>query len=294
MSDELNPLLYGAGATNEAVTYRALFQLHSQMAQALTEYVDEEARIPNASWQVVAVEAQTLGNLYEKFPSGAVWGVLDFRDQPGGAFLLLTAQAARSLVGLGGQGELMDNEFAMVDFHLGMVGEAFSQAWTDIAQLDPQLGTFPEAPTLADLQEIFMGLTLHTPLITTTFRVTVPGRPVERILLAIPEPYLIPLSSSMAAAAELTVSNADTEEMPQRLAHLADVPVPFAVHLGTTSMTVNELQNLEEEDVILLDQAVAEPLVAVAGSGAKLLVRPGTTPDGARKAVEIVGLVGDG
>jgi len=68
------------------------------------------------------------------------------------------------------------------------------------------------------------------------------------------------------------------------------VPTPVVVYLGATTMTVAELQSLEEEDVILLDQEAAAPLVIELGGGARILGKPGTSLDGARRAVQIVRL----
>lgn len=134
-----------------------------------------------------------------------------------------------------------------------------------------------------------MGLSPGTPLVVTSFRVGVPGQPLAKLVLAIPQPYLIPLGQSLEAAAEMTYLNGKDDAIEERLDHLGDVPMPITVTLGSTQMALADLQNLEEEDVIMLDQPVGSPLLCEMG-GARIWVKPGTTPDGLRRAVLVVSL----
>lgn len=278
--------------SGNSTQFRALYYLGSQMAQALTEFVDEEGQTPQASWTVTAVDLQPYAQVAERFARDAAWGVIQFTEQPGGAFLLVSLEAARSILAIPQGKKFTDDHFALLDILLNRVTEVYSQAWADMAVLDPQLGTFPEAPSIGDLQEIFMGLGPGTPLTCTSFRVSVPAQPLAKVVLAIPQPYLIPLASSLEAAAEMTYLNGNDDAIEERLDHLADVPIPIQVTLGTATMTLAELQNLEEEDVIVLDQHAMSPLSVDVG-GARIWAKPGTTLDGMRRAVEIVRLGND-
>lgn len=274
-------------AGGNSTQFRALYYLGSQMAQALTEFEDEDQGTPRASWSVTAIELLPFSQITERFATASYWGVIQYTEQPGGAFMLLSADTARVLVGAPPARNLTSEHLSLLDTVLARVTDVFGQAWADIAALEPQLGVFEEAPALDELQEIFMGLSGSTPLASTSLRVAVPGQPLGRLILAIPQPYLIPLQQSLEAAAEMTFLNGKDDAIEERLDFLGDVAVPISVTLGTTEMTVSELQNLEEADVILLDQLVTTPLDVSLG-GARVLGKPGTSADGQRRAVQIV------
>lgn len=280
------------GSGGNSMQFRALYYLGSQMAQALTEFVDEEGTTPSATWTVTAVDLQPFSQLAERFARDSLWGIIQFTEQPGGAFLLLSTDAGKALIAAPPDKPLGDDQLALLDTVLNRVTEVYAQAWADIAVLEPQFCTFPEAPDIAELQEVFMGLSPATPLVCTAFRVNVPGQPLARLILAIPQPYLIPLAQSLEAAAEMTYLNGKDDAIEERLDHLGDVPVPVTVTLGSTQMALSDLQNLEEEDVIVLDQAVGSPLACDMG-GARIWVKPGTSQDGLRRAVQIVSLGSD-
>jgi len=278
------------GLGGSSAQYRALYYLGSQMAMALTEFVDEEGTTPQATWTVTTVDLQPYSQMAERFTEDAIWGIIQFTETPGGAFLLVQNDAARTLLGLPQNRPFAfdENEDGLFNF-LSRVSDLYGQTWSDIAVLEPQLGLFPMAPEIDELHEVFMGLSPSTPLVVTAFRVNVPGQPLARVTLAIPQPYLIPLAQSLEAAAEMTYLNGKDDAIEERLDHLGDVPVPIQVTLGSTQMALADLQNLEEEDLIVLDQPVGSPLPCDLG-GARIWVKPGTSPDGLRRAVQVVSL----
>ncbi len=278
---------------SNSTQFRALYYLGNQIAQALTEFEDEDHVAPRATWSVSGIELWPFAQVAERFAEGAFWGVLQYTEQAGGAFLLLLEDTARLLVGALPNQAVSGDRLALLDTVLARVTDLFGQAWSDIATLEPQLGLFEEAPSLQDLQEIFTGLSGATPMASTTFRVAIPGQALGRLVLTIPQPYLIPLQQSLEAAAEMTFLNGKDDAIEERLDFLGDVPVPIQVSLGSTEMTLSELQNLEEADVILLDQLVTTPLEISLG-GAKVLGKAGTSPDGMRRAVQIVRLGPEG
>lgn len=280
------------GSGGNSMQFRALYYLGSQMAQALTEFVDEEGTTPSATWTVTAVDLQPFGQVAERFAQESLWGIIQFTEQPGGAFLLLSNDAGKALIAAPQAKPLGDDQLALLDSVLSRVTDIYSQAWADIAVLEPQFCTFPEAPDIAELQEVFMGLSPGTPLVCTAFRVNVPAQPLARLILAIPQPYLIPLAQSLEAAAEMTYLNGKDDAIEERLDHLGDVPVPITVTLGSTQMALADLQNLEEDDVIVLEQSVGSPLACEMG-GARVWVKPGTSMDGMRRAVQVVSLGSD-
>jgi flagellar motor switch protein FliM len=107
------------------------------------------------------------------------------------------------------------------------------------------------------------------------------------VVLGMPQAYLLPVGPSLQAVGEMTYSTTDTSQFHERLAYLEDVPIPVSVMLGKAEMTVGDLQNLEEGDVIELDATVGLPLRVKVGSK-ELEGKPGTSADGRRLAIQIV------
>lgn len=304
MSDDLNTLVMGQAPQSDAYLYRALYHQGTMMADALRAFGSEEDEedeeggggiaLPAADWTVIAAETLTFGALQERYAERSIWGILQFVEQPGGMFVLLDHAGAKALCGIPENRAFSDDMIEQVDEVVRRVSTTFTDQWADIfSEGENQHGTFPEMPELAELQEVFMGLAATTPIAVLTFRVMVPSQPMARVMFGIPQPYLLPYSDSLQVAAENTYVQTGGEDIDERLANLGDVPVPVRAYLGATTMTVQELHGLEEEDVIVLEQRVADPLVVELGNGVRLMAQPGTSPDGYRKAVQIVRLGAD-
>lgn len=304
MSEELNSLIMNAAPQGDAYLYRALYHLGSMMASALRGfgeneegYGEDEApamQLPAADYTVVSVETLTFAQIQDKYRVDSLWGILQFVEQPGGMFVLFDHEAAKTLVGAPPARRFSDEYLDAADEIVRRFSTAFTQSWADIfSETENQHGTFPEMPDLVELQEIFMGLGPNSAIACVTFRISIPSQPLGRVMFAMPQPYLIPYADSLRVAAENTFRQNGGEDMDSRMHHLGDVPTPLVAYLGFTSMTVAELQGLEEEDVLVLDQDVTAPLLIEVGGGAKILGKPGTSQDGLRKAVQIVRLGAD-
>lgn len=279
--------------------FRALYHLGMQMADVLRmppepdEYGQlPETGLPQLEWTVSGLEMLPYATMAERHGQEAFWGIYQFTEQAGGVLFLLSMAGVQALLGGDGNEELDDEAIGIVDNLLARVADLHSQAWAEIAAFEGQLGTFPEAPTLEELQEVVPGLAPATPMVCTSFRIRTSGRATARLVVALPQPLISPLDEAMEAVAELTWQTRDDSAASGRLAQLGDTPVRVLVTLGSTTLTLAELQNLERDDLLVLDQLVVAPLSADVG-GATIRVSPGTTPDGLRRAVQVVRLERD-
>jgi flagellar motor switch protein FliM len=66
---------------------------------------------------------------------------------------------------------------------------------------------------------------------------------------------------------------------------VCELPVQLTVHLGSTKVSLLHLAALQVGDVLLLDQAIDQPLSAALGKKVKFLVWPGAR--GSRQAIAI-------
>lgn len=266
---------------------RALYYLHGKLAAQMAQLQDDYLTFPQTSWQITAVEVKPFRELDDRYAEGAFWGILDFVDQPGGAFCFLDTPSAQMVTGLAEEELATDEGQGYVETWLNHLGQQFMMCWEEIAQFDVQMFPSPIAPTLSELQAMFPGLNHNTPIIVTAFRVAQPGQhAVARIVLAVPQAYLLAVGASLQAVGEATYAQNDTTYFYERLAYVEDVPVSVSVLLGRTEMTVGDLQSLEEGDVIELDTTVGLPLDVRIGS-TTMRGMPGTTTDGRRLAVQL-------
>jgi len=88
--------------------------------------------------------------------------------------------------------------------------------------------------------------------------------------------WLIPLGQLSGSWRDNTDGEQDTANTPERLAtHIQELPVELCVKLGIANLPLSQLAHLQIGDVILLDQAVNQPLSIEIEGEAKLTGWPG-------------------
>jgi flagellar motor switch/type III secretory pathway protein FliN len=282
-----------SGASSYGMELRGIYYLHNNLGIGMSQLQDEQGWFAQSAWQVSAVEIVPFRELDKAYGENTVWGVMDFSDQPGGAFAFMDAHCALVLTGMGEEDLATDEGWERVDLYLQYFGQHFMECWQEVAQFDVQMFPSPSAPPMSDLQSMFQGLVPNTPIVKTSFRVSQPGQATTaRFVLGIPQAYMLPYGPNLSQIGELTISDNDTSQFHERLGHIEDVPVPVIVVLGKAEMTVGDLQNLEEGDVIELDTTMGVPLEVQVGS-TRMKGKPGTSVDGRRMAVQIVNTVHD-
>lgn len=276
-------------AGDYALELRGVYYLHAVLAQRMAQIQDEYFVFPQTEWQVTSVESTTFRKLDAAYGERAWWGVLDFAEQQGGGFVFIDFSGVTLVSGVGEDDMGDDAAAQQVEQWFLHLAAQFADCWAEVAPFDVQMYPSPSPPPLVELQGMFPGLNLNTPVVTTAFRVLQPGQPqTARVLLGIPQAYLLELGGSLRAIGETTLVSHDTTHFYERLSHVEEVPVPVSVALGRVELSVGDLQGLEPGDVITLDTALGEPLEVAVGS-LRFLGKPGTTQDGRRLAVQVLG-----
>src|SRR5699024_8748280 len=75
---------------------------------------------------------------------------------------------------------------------------------------------------------------------------------------------------------ETGTKKTDPETFEQLEKHIRGVEVEAKALLGTTSITIEQLLHLKNNDVILLDQSIESPLKMLVNEKLKMLVQPCT------------------
>jgi flagellar motor switch/type III secretory pathway protein FliN len=277
-----------SGNQDYKLELRGVYYFHNNLAMQMSQLQDEYGSFPQSNWQVSAIEINPFRELDATYSTNTVWGIMDFADQPGGAFAFMDLNCAQLLTGMGEDELVTDDGMQRAEHYLMHFGQQFMECWQEIAQFDVQMFVSPMAPPLDELQSMFQGLVPNTPIVKTSFRVSQPGQSTTaRFVLGIPQAYLLAVGQSLQSVGEMTISSRDTSFFHERLGYIEDVPVPVVVVLGKAEMTVGELQSLEVDDVIELDTTLGLPLDVRVGS-THMQGKPGTSLDGRRLAVQIV------
>ena len=276
----------------------ALYYVHDRCAQMLTETLSVDP-VSAAQWQIIAVEEKMMGQILKQTPPDAVWAFSDFGESlVGGVAMIFRKEAVLSMVQSGTpggeqpvneDGDIGESELSMLETSINRFTDALGMAWADYYQLTPtaKAAIIPATPPIQQIRGLLPGLTDRTITAVMTFRVMMVAREPQEVQMLFPQPYLGPLGGALRAILEAVRVEADEETIQQRIGAVDAVTAPLVVELGTTSMTVSEIQSLEVNTFLRLDQAIEDPLVVRVGSYRKLRGRPGTTPDGQFLAVQI-------
>jgi flagellar motor switch protein FliM len=180
--------------------------------------------------------------------------------------------------------ELTDIEMALVRSLGATVSAGLRDGWTAVADLQPVL---VETVLNADLVQAALPGDIAALLMFEVHTLGTSGT----ISICVPHPVIEPLMDRLNTQAWFSSSSRKSGSEDDRL-KLADgirgARLPIGVELGSTTITVGELLDIREGDVIRLDRGLDAELPVLAGKRARFLGRPGTL--GGNRAVQITGV----
>jgi flagellar motor switch protein FliM len=182
------------------------------------------------------------------------------------------------------RGELTDIEMALLRSLGSTISAGLKDGWTAVADLQPVL---VETVLNADLVQAALPGDIAALLLFEIHTMGFSGT----ISICIPHPVIEPLMDRLNTQAWFSSGSrkADSEDDRLRLADgLRGARLPIKVELGSTTITVGELLDVREGDVIRLDRSADGELPILAGKRARFLGRPGTL--GGNRAVQITGV----
>ena len=270
---------------------RAIQNIHEAFARvtqsALTSYLRTGTTIHLASIEQVVYDEYvqqlsnpTLVNLVELQPLvGRI--VVEMNMNLGLAMLDRmmggTGQVARR------GGELTDIEMALIRTLGATLINGLKDGWSTVADIQPIL---VETALSADFVQAALPGDIAALLL---FEVQVLGIS-GTISICVPHPVIEPLMDRLNTQAWFSSSGRkggsddDRLKLEQRLRHAR---LPISVELGSTQISVRELMELREGDVIRLDRSVDSDLTILAGTRARFTGRPGTLSG--NRAVQVTG-----
>ncbi|MFH1564178.1 MAG: flagellar motor switch protein FliM [Nitrospirota bacterium] len=196
---------------------------------------------------------------------------------------------------LGGKGEIVSLTRGLTDIELEVVenivtdlAKSLKTAWANVIELNPVLKKIESNPQFAQItspkETVIIG-TVEVKAGETTGNMTLclPLLMIEPIL----SKFTGEGESSLPGGNEQSVSSEDIIRMRKAV---GNVTIPLVVELGRTEVTMRDMLELKEGDVVRLNGKVEDVLMMYAEEIPKFRCRPGVI--GVRMAVQIVQRVG--
>src|SRR5438874_7695923 len=170
------------------------------------------------------------------------------------------------------RGELTDIEMALLRSLGATISAGLKDGWTAVADLQPAL---VETVLNADLVQAALPGDIAALLLFEVHTLGLSGT----ISICVPHPVIEPLMDRLNTQAWFSSSSRKNGSEDDRL-KLADgirgARLPIGVELGSTTITVGELMDIREGDVIRLDRGLDAELPVLAGKRARFSGRPAT------------------
>lgn len=268
---------------------RTLQLLHETFGRMASSSVSAYLRSA-VQMNLVSIDQGVYGEYVDQLASDTILYILTMDPLPGNVLIgidLLSAMAAvdRLMGGMGAVPESAETpteiELALVQTLVTSMLKGMKDAWARVSELNPMVRDVVLDPR-------FVQVALKTdPVVTVAFEMTIFHRS-GTVTLCVPYVVLEPVLAKLSAQQWFASGTRGASlQVDQLRGNLDAVTVDVRVELGAASVTLNDLGNLKEGDVLLLDRTIDQPLDLLVGGRPKFAARPGMM--GNKLAVQVLG-----
>ncbi len=258
---------------------RALQTIHENFARQLGLVMTAYLRM-TVEIDVVSVDQLTYDEFVRSMPSPMTVSILELDPLPGQVLMGLGYEVTSSIIDrmLGGPGlsepkarEMTDIEQSLIRRVIDRALLSLEEAWRSMMNVNVSMVGMEESYTL---------IQVATPgeiVALITFEVNLGNKNSGLISLCIPYPVLETVISQLSAQHifHRQQANVPIEDQERILKKLNHAKMPVQVLLGGTTLTVKDLLELSVGDVIRLDKAANDNLLACVNGRPKFYCRPG-------------------
>ncbi|MHB8170469.1 MAG: flagellar motor switch protein FliM [Thermincolia bacterium] len=269
--------------------------IHENFCRLVTTYFSAHLRTI-VQINVVSVEQLTYEEVVGSIPNPTIINVVTAAPLEGNLIFEINPGIAFTIIDrlFGGPGEapekmrgLTDIERSVVERVVNNILDLLAEAWENIVQLTPKLEMIESNPQFAQIvspTEMVVMITLETKI----------GEREGLMTICIPYIVLEPIISKLTAHFwySSTSRKATSENIEILKRRVEKVRVPLIARLGTATISIGELLELQKGDVISLNKSTNSPIEVLVGSKTKFFGVPGLS--GSRLAIQITGLIREG
>lgn len=214
-------------------------------------------------------------------------GTIVFEYDLGTAFVMLD----RLLGGIGRaptqEREVTDIETMLLQTISGTFINGLSEAWQHLIPMEAKLLRLEYSPRYLQIAP------LNEPVALVLFDLRVAERQTT-MSMCIPYSVLEPISADLNVQSLFVAAMKDEDNDAARAAgagRLRQVTIPLVATLGSTTLGLGEVNDLQVDDIIRLDCLAAEPIIVTVNKRPTFVARPGLARQG--MAVQILGVLPD-
>lgn len=271
---------------------RTLHMIHENFARLLTTYLSAHLRTL-VQINVLYVEQMSYNEFVSSVPNPSVIGIIDFSTLKGSGILEINPNIVFAIIDrlLGGPGSfngqvrtLTDIETIIIERVIGDILKILQDAWENLIDMDIKLINIESNAQF--IQLIAPNETIA--LITFDGKI---GETGGLLNLCIPHIILEPIIDKLSARFWFSDIRKEPskENIKQICKIMEDSYVPIIIRLGKSRITVKELLEIQEGDVIKLENKVDQPVEVFVESKIKFEGHPGVIKN--KMAVEITDIV---
>lgn len=269
---------------------RALQDIHKEFCRQLSLVLATYLRL-HLEIEVISVDQLTYDEFARSMPSPVTIGVVELNPLPGQILLGLSHEITSCIVDrmLGGVGsseakarELTDIEESLIKRVFLKLTNTLEETWKNI---------FPVQTAIIGMDSTYALIQIASPgeiVALITLEVQMAGKYSGLLSICFPYPVLESVLNRLSSQHIFQTKGIiqSPEDKENILVKLNCSKVNVNVHLGHTEISVSELLDLREGDVLRLDCGIEDNLVVNVNDLPKFLARPGTKKN--KVAVSIV------
>ncbi len=271
---------------------RAIQNVHETFARVTTSALTSYLRT-GTSVHLTSIEQIVYDEYIQQLANPTVVNLVELQPLAGRIVVEMNMNVALAMLDrmMGGSGqagnrknELTDIELALVRSLSNTVVSALRDGWSIVADLQPVLvdtvlsAEFVQAALPGDIAVLLL-LEVQALGASGTMSVCIPHPVIE--------PIMDKLSTQLWFSSSRKEGGHDDRQKLEET--LRAVTLPMSVELGTTTITVGELMELREGDVIRLDRNADADLTILVGDHARFRGRPGVIAG--NRAVQVSGTI---
>jgi len=274
---------------------RTLQMLHDSFARLLTTSLSGQLRTM-VQIQVVSVEQLTYEEFVRSIPTMTTLTIFDMNPLEGSGVLELGPNITFSIIDrlLGGPGYAPEKARELTDIEEIIIGKVINrfldnlqESWKNVAEINPSLKSIENNPQFVQL------VPANDMVIVITFN-TMIGKSEGIMSMCLPyivlEPVLPKLSAHYWFASTRKENNAEHLNLIKK--KIEKAKIPLIVELGSATIPIQDLLQLQVGDVVSLDAKVDKELDIKIGTRTKFKARPGLV--GNKVAIQISSIVEEG
>ncbi|MCZ0702571.1 flagellar motor switch protein FliM [Natronobacillus azotifigens] len=258
---------------------RSISRIHENFARLLTTYFSAQLRT-YVHISVASVDQIPYEEFIRSIPTMTVLNIFSMAPLEGRIIFEFNPNIAYAMLDriLGGKGNSVNKIENLTEIESTIMSQLFEksldnlqEAWSSVAEIDPLLEEFEVNPQF--LQLVSPNETVVVVSLNTTI-----GESSGMINICIPHVVLEPIIPKLSAHYWMQTEK-PKERKPQEYDNLTKnlevAKLDLQVLLGKTTISVEDLLNLQKDDILHLNQAIEDPLIMQADQEELFYVQPG-------------------